>query len=829
VRLSSLLGDVRYAARALARQPGFTSVGVLLLALGIGLNTAVFSVVDTLLFRPLPVDRPSSVASVFTTGETGAGAATTSYQDFLDLRSSTRAFADMTGHSLMFASFSAAGEHRLLMGEVVTSNYFTMLGVRLPVGRSFVPDEDTGEGAHPVVVLSDQLWRRTFGGRADIVDQTLRLKNRTYRVVGVAPASFPGLMPGITTELWIPISMVDDVEPLGINDLSPSATGRTRLERRGARWLFVKGRLKDGVSAAAAEADLGGIMASLAATYPISNRGRTVRVRDAARARLLPEVDDAMRPAGWVVLLAVGLVLLVACANLAGMLLARGAARTRELAVRSALGASRRRLVRLLAVESLLLALIGGAGGLALATWAVRLAAALRPPIDLPLALALSSDSRALVFALALAIISSVAFGLLPAFRATRFDLTSSLKSDGALAARAGRRFGLRHGLVVGQVAVSFLLVVAGLLLVRSLAAGRSANPGFPTSGLLQASLSLDMQGYATGASQQFFDRALDRIARLPSVTAVALSDRMPLTLNIQATDIVADGQPTDDPRLAVSVDTTQVTERYFEVMQLPILEGRGFDGRDQLSSTRVAVVNRTLASRLWPGQSAVGQRLRQRHGGALVEVVGVVADYKIRTLGESPRPLIHFARAQRPSGTSTIVVRSARDAATLLGSVERELRALDPNVVLMELQTFDGAIATSLFGFTVGSWLIGSLAVLALGLSALGLYGVVAFSVSRRTREIGIRVALGANRRTVVREVMREGVVLAGIGTALGLGAAALASSALGSVLLGVSAFDPLSYGAAAIVLLLAATTACVVPARRAASLDPLKALRQS
>ncbi len=828
--MSNFLRDIRYGVRALIRQPGFTIVGVLLHSLGIGLNTAIFTLVDTLLFRPLPVAHPERLAGVFTTGEDGTGVETSSYQDFTDLRASNRSFSDMVGYSLMFGSFSARGSHRLVMGEVVTANYFQALGVPLSMGRGFLPEEEIGEGAHPVAVLSDGLWRRTFGARPDVIGETFRLKNRTYQVIGVAPASYPGLVPGIATEFWIPLSMVDDVEPFGRNDVVPSATGRTRLERRGSRWMFAKGILKDDVTARAAEADLAGVMTRLSAEFPISNRGRTARVTEAGMSRLMPEIDKALRPAGLVLLLAVGLVLLVACANLAGMLLARGAARVRELAVRAALGAGRTRLLRMLAAENLALAAAGGAGGLLIAFGVTRLFTPFRPPIDLPLALAVSADARGLLFAAGLAVVSSVAFGLVPALRATRLDLTSALKSDGALSATGGRRFGLRHVLVVGQVAVSFVLAVVGLLLVRSLLAGQASDPGFPTRGLVQASLSRAMQGYSAVASQSFFDRALERIGALPGVTSVALSDRMPLTLNIQTTDVVLAEQTTDDPRSRIILDTTQVTDRYFETMGVPILDGRSFDGRDVPESVRVAIVNRAAASRLWPGQRAVGRQLRLRDlKGPLVEIVGVVPDHKVRTLGEAPRPFIHFARSQRPSGTATIVARTSGDAPGLAGAIERELRALDPDVVLMELQTFDGAMATSLHGYAVGGSLIGGLAVLALFLSSLGLYGVVAFSVNRRTREIGIRVALGADRGTVVRGVMREGRGLVAVGAGLGLGVSALAASALRSALLGIGALDVASYAAALAALVLAASIACALPARRAAAIDPNVALRQS
>ena len=637
--MSALFRDLNFGVRSLLRQPGFAIVGVLLLSLGIGLNTAIFTLVDTLVFRPLPVAQPERLVAVFTTGEDGTGFESTSYQDFKDLRAASNTLADMVGYSLMFGSFSAqGGAPRLVMGEVVTANYFQTLGVPISMGRAFRPEEEIGEGAHPVAILSDRLWRLTFGGRPTVVGESFRLRNRTYQVIGVVSAEYPGLVPGIATELWIPVSMVEDVSPFGRNDTVPSATGTTRLERRGARWMFVKGVLKGDATPRVVEADLATVMTRLASEFPISNRGRGVRVTAAGASRMMPEVDEALRPAGIVLLLAVGLVLLVACANLAGMLLARGTARTRELAVRAALGASRGRLLRLLAAENQVLALVGGLGGLVVTAWAQRMLTAFQPPIDLPLSLAVSTDVRGFVFAAVLAVVSSIAFGLLPALRATRLDLVSALKSDGALAAAPGRRLALRHLLVVGQVTISFVLAVGGLLLMRSLQSGSGSDPGFPTGGLVQATMSPETQGYTDAASDLFFKRAVEQVAQIPGVTSVAVSNRMPLTLNIQTTDAVLEGQATDDARSRYILDTAQVSERYFETMGVPILDGRNFDSRDTSDSTRVAIVNRALAARLWPGQRAVGQRIRLRDlKGPLVEIVGIVPDYTVRSRGEPP------------------------------------------------------------------------------------------------------------------------------------------------------------------------------------------------
>ncbi|MEZ5317473.1 MAG: ABC transporter permease [Vicinamibacterales bacterium] len=825
--LSSLRQDLRHTWRSLRQQPVFAAVAIGSLALGIGLNTAVFSVVNGLLLRPLPVERPADLAAVFTRGG-GEPYGTTSYPDFRDLAARATAFDALVGRSMMFASISVDGENRLTMGEVVTANYFDVLGIRPAIGRGFSPEEDAGELTHPVAVISDRMWRESFGGRPDVLGRTFRLKTRPYTVVGVAPRDFAGLVPGLEMDLWIPISMTGDIEPVGLNNVMPS-DGNTRLERRGTRWMFVIGRLKPSVSVEAAAANVDAVMTQLAAEHPRSNADHGGAVLPASAIRVHPEIDGVLRPTGAVLLGAVGLVLLVACANLASMLLARGVSRTREMALRSALGASRTRLVRQLTVESLVLALTGGAVGLALAGWTVRALAAFRLPVELPVTFALAIDGRVVAFGLALSILTGLGVGLVPAWRASRPDLVPALKAEATGVSRR-RRVSLSQALVVIQVAVSLLLVVGGLLLGRSLLAAGRVDPGWDPRGLAVASISLDFHGYTEAQGRVFYDRALEGLRQLPGVTSVAISGRLPLSPNVQTTALVVDGRPDLTPDGGVSIDNASVSEGYFETMGLPIVDGRAFDSRDRTTEVAPVVVSQALVDRFWPGERAIGRRLRSRtQQGTPFEVIGVVADHKFRTMGEAPRPIAYMDRDRGYSPYASFIIRMRGDANQAGVALTRELRALEPDLVFLESGPAARLVDLSLFPVRAGAALIGGLGALALLLAGLGLYGVIAFSVSRRTREIGIRMALGADRRRVLGQVLGEGLWLFGLGAVVGLGLAAVTTSVLGSVLLGVTPLDPASYGAAVVVLLAASLAACAVPARRAASVDPLVALRQT
>jgi len=825
----TLLQDARYAVRTLRQQPGFTLVATLSLAIGIGLNTALFAVVDNLLLRPLPFDRPETLVSVYTSDERGSHFGSTSYLDLQDLSVPNSPFEHLIGHAMMFAAVGINGENRLAFGEVVTANYFSALGVRPVAGRAFSPDDDKGEGGHAITVISERLWRQSFGSRTDVIGSTLFIKNKPYTVIGVAAKAFNGMMPGVSAELWIPLSMVNDVEPAGQIDVVPSATGTTRLQQRGNRWMFVKARLREGVSAEQAQAAAAPIMAGLARAYPVSNRERHLTVVQAGNVRFHPDVDKNLRPVGALLMGAVGLVLLIACANLANMLLARGVSRTREMALRSALGAGRARLVRQLVVESLLLSTAGGGLGLVLAIWTTSLLAAATLPIELPISFDLKIDWRLAAFAAAVSVVTGLAFGVLPALRASKPNLVSGLK-DAAPQPSSGRRFGLRQGLVVLQVAVSVVLIVSGFLLARSVRAAFDMSPGFKTGGLAAATVSMDLLGYTDGQATQFFERAMAGAARLPGVESVAFSERLPFSPNQHHTAIVVDGRPELTPANGASVDTTRVSAGYFATLGVPLVQGRTFDNRDTPETIRAAVVTEALATRFFPNGNALGGRLRLRdQTGPMVEIVGIVRDYAIGTVGEAPKPIIHFATSQRVSTAGSILVRTSGDGPALVTAVERDLRAAEPRLVFLELGTLDRMMATYLLPIRLGASLFGGLSGLAMMLAGIGLYGVIAFNVARRTREIGIRMALGSTRGQVLREVLHEALGLVVVGTLVGVSLAALVAQALSGVLLGVTPFDPVSYLAAAVLLLATATLASVIPARRAASVDPLIALRST
>jgi predicted permease len=818
--------DIRYGLRTLRGQPGFTAVAILSLAVGIGINSTIFAVVDNLLFRPLPFERPDTLVAVYTSDEAQSEFGSTSYPDLIDLSAQGSPFEQLIGHAMMFAAVSVEGTNRLAFGEVVTANYFSALGVRPVVGRGFSDDEGRGEGGHAVAVISERLWRTGFGARADITGATIRIKNRPYTVIGVAPAAFNGMMPGISAELWIPISMVDDVEPAGQIDVVPSATGTTRLQQRGNRWMFVKARLRSGVSVTQAQADAATVMARLERDYPVSNRNRRLTVMPAGQVRFHPDVDKNLRPLSAVLMGAVGLVLLIACANLANMLLARGVSRTKEMALRSALGAGRGRLIRQMVMESLLLSTAGGVLGLALAIWATSLLLRVQLPLELPLSLDLKIDWRLAAFAAGASVITGLLFGVWPALRASRPELVAALKD--ATPKASGRRFGLRQGLVVLQVAVSVVLLVGGLLLTRSVWAAVDTNPGFKTRGLVSATVSMDMLGYTETQSKLFFERAIALTRGLPGVEAVAFTERLPFSPNQQYTTIVVDGKPERAPATGASVDTTRVSAEYFSALGVPIVRGRNFDQRDTPESTRVAVVSEALAQRFFPDGDAVGGRLRLREqSGPIVEIVGIVRDYSILSLGEKPRSIIHFAGSQRVSTSGSLLVRTSGDGPALVSVVERNLRTLEPQLVFLELGTLERMVSTSLLPLSLGASLFGGLSGLAMMLAGIGLYGVIAFNVARRTKEIGIRMALGSTRGQVLRHVLREALSLVVVGTVIGCGLAGLGAQVLSGVLLGVTPFDLVSYAAAATLLMLTATLASVIPARRAASVDPLVALR--
>jgi macrolide transport system ATP-binding/permease protein len=822
---ADLWRDIRTAVRGLRAARGFASIAIVSLALGIGINTAMFSVVNAMLLRPLPVARPSQLVRVYTTSDLPES--TFSYLDYRDLRRQTRAFGGVAGHALMFAMIDRGGSSQLDLGEAVTSNYFRVLGVNPLVGRTFLPEEDAAEGANRVAMISERLWRQQYGADPSITAKTIRIRGTDYSIVGVIPRAFNGMTAGLAANLWIPVSMVDDVEPVGFNDVVPSPTGTTRLTRRGSRWMFVTARLKSGVTIDQARTDSTAIMNALQREYPQTNRGRTAALRRLGDVRVHPLVDNVLTSVGAGLMMAVALVLVIACANIANMLLARGTIRSREIAIRLAIGAPRARIVRELLVESLVLAVCGGTAGALLAAWSVRLLARLQPPLPIPLSLDFGLDWRVLAFTAVASLVTGLIFGLTPAVQATKPDLVPALRND-ALSGRSAGRSRLRSLLVIAQVAISVVLLAGAGLLTHSAMAAANANPGFNPNGLALATVDLRLLRYPTDRGREFYADAIERVRALPGVDSAAIVERLPFSPNIFTANVFVDGRAYPPDSHGELIDSTRVSPGYFGTLGVRLMAGRDFAATDTDTTEDVAIVNETMARRYWTNADPIGRRFRvSRADTAPVRVIGVVADHKLRTMGEEPRPLVVFARSQGYAPSATILARTAGDPRALVAELRQALLGLEPRLVFFESETMQEEMAATEFPARAGAALAAGFGVLALALAAAGLYGVVAFWVSRRTREIGVRVAVGADPARVIVMVMREGLTLVAIGLVVGGAAALIAGRALSSMLYGVGAADPLSFTGAFAVLLVAAFAATAVPARRAARLDPTIALR--
>ncbi len=823
-----MLSDLRYAVRWLVRSPGFTAVAILSLGLGVGANAAMFSLVDSLLFRPLPVTAPDRLVDVFTSSPDGDVYATSSYADFLDLQARTEVFSDMTGYSPMFAPLALGERSRLVLGQVVTANHFAMMGIAPHLGRVLQPADDE-PGAERVVVISHRMWQREFGGNPAAVGQSLTLRGLPYTIAGVAPASFTGVVPLLSPELWLPVAHTEEVEPAGIQNSVPSPEGRTRLERRGSRWMFIKGRLKPGVTPAQAHANVALVGTQLQQVHTETNRDRAMSAVPTRDVRMLvPQAGSALSIGATAVMSIVGLVLLIACANVAGMLLARASSRRREISVRLAVGASRWRLVRQLLVEGLVLGAFGAAAAVAVAWSVIQALLAVELPLPVSVAFDLRLDGRVLAFSLAAAAVTGVLASLLPALKASSPNLVSDLRSEIPAASVAGRRVALRDVLVVAQVAfTAVLLVVAGLLL-RSLSASQQADLGFPVNGLAALSLDTDMVRYEPARGEQFWTDALARVRAMPGVqSAATATPSLPMEINFNQTEIRPDSRTYAEGERGESIENIAVSTGYLETIGLRLIEGRDLQESDRRDAPLVALVNETMARTYWPNESAVGRTFRVQVTGSDYRIVGVTSDHKRHSVLEAPAPFVHFATAQRPTRYNYLIARTAGDEGRLLETMRKELLAMEPGLVFMGSTTMRESLAASLMPARVGAILAAAFGALGTLLAAIGLYGVIAFSVARRTREIGVRMAIGATGGSVLTMVMGQGLRLALTGAVVGAVLAAVAARALGAVLYGISPLDPVAWGLALAALGIAAGLANLVPARRAMRIDPMKALR--
>lgn len=827
--LDSILADVRYACRWLIKSPTFTLVALASLGFGIGFNTAIYSVVDALLLRPLPVAEPNRLVDIYTNGSDGDTFSTSSVPDLDDYRAGNDAFEDIVAYTPMFGAVAQGDRARLTLGELVSGNYFQVFGVPMALGRGLLPDDDRPDAAR-AAVISERYWQQEFGRDAGVLTRTLRVRGEPYAIVGVVDGRFTGMMPLLAPELWIPLTHVADVQPAGIQESVPSPTGTNKLERRGDRWLFAKARLKPGVSVDAARANMDVVATQLRTAHPATNKDRRVVLKPAAETRVHPDGDGMLR---WILsgtMAAVGLLLLIACANVAGMLLARSAGRQREIGIRLAIGASRWRIVRQLLAESFVLGAGGLAIGVALAFWLTRVLTTINLPIPVPIVLDLRVDWRVLAFAAVAAGATALAAGLAPAARAARFDLVADLKGGAPTSRVAGRRWTLRDGLVVAQIAVTVLLLVSAGLMLRSLNASQRANVGFRTSGLAMVSLDTGMLRYDAARSQQFFDELLRRLRERPDVDAVALASRVPFSVNYNSTNVAVPGQQTAPDQMGPSINSARVSPDYFRALGIDVLQGRQFAESDTPDTTRIAVVNESFAQKYWPGENAIGREVFERTlaSGRNFQIVGVVADHKLQTVGERPTPAIYFATTQRRDlPFNVIIARSKGDEVALLSAMRQTVLALEPSAIFVDQQTMRDQISATLFPIRAAAMLVGIFAVAGLLLAAIGLYGVIAFSVARRSREIGIRMALGARPRAVLGMVMRQGLTLAAIGLTVGLLLAVGGTRVLSGALYGTGAADPIAWTGAAALLLLVASVANLIPARRAMRVDPVRVMR--
>jgi len=813
MRMESLLQDLRFGARMLVKQPGFTLIAALTLALGIGANTAIFSLVNALLLRsPAGVEQAEQLVLVTWEGS-GLGP---SYPDYIDYRDRNTTLAGLATFGPTTLHLGVGDEAERIPATLVSGNYFTVLGVKAARGRTLITDDDTAPGANPVTVISDGLWRRRFNADPNVVGKTVRLNGYPFTVIGVAPPEFIGVETGRATGVWVPISMAAQADP------TSAGSPHTRVARG---WLKAFGRLKPNVSLVQAQAELSGLARVLEQTFPDTNKG--VGVRLVPNLGLGPEQRNDARNFTSLLAAVAGLVLLIACANVANLLLARGQRRQKEIGIRLALGATRLRLIRQLLTESLLLALLGGALGAFVAFWLsepmknfVAFGQENYPALDLSL------DTRVLGFTFLVAVVTGLLFGLIPGLQAARTELTPVLR-DAALSGRGKLRINLNGLLVIGQIALSLVVLIAAGLFVRTLQKAQSVHPGFNTSQVVTASLDVGKQGYSESQGRQFYRQIVERVEALPGVRSASMAHTAPFTDRTWNTRVRAESQADAAP---LPVDYNVVSPRYFATLEIPFISGRDFHAADEAQAPGVVILNETLARRLFPGENPIGKRLIRYIRGEpkfSLEVVGVVKDAKYQQLTEQPRPQMYLPSPQQYRSVMTLHVHTERDPGELLAAMRREARSLDGNLPIFNAGLLADHLRASLAPQRSVVALIGTFGLLALALASIGLYGVMAYTVSQHTREIGIQMALGAQTGDVLKLVVRQGMGLALIGVVIGLIASLALTRLTKTLLFGVSATDPLTFTGVALLLTMIALLACWLPARRATKVDPLTSLR--
>ena len=809
----------------LKKSPGFTFIAVLSLALGIGANTAIFTIINAVFLHPLPVQEPSQLVEMFTrdtkTIDANANFQLTptslpNYEDYRDQNTVLTGLAAVT--FALPLNWGGQAEPQQLQASMVSPNFFDVLGVKPYRGRFFYPDEAKKVGADPLAVLSYALWSRRFGSDPSVVGQTITLNATSYTVIGVAPPNFKGIVSLAPPDvLWIPLSMRDYV-----------LTGqlKTLENHRRMRWLSVVGRLKPSVSVDQARASMKTIASSLEKEYPRDNPGRTCELYPLNQSALGINQRAQFSLAGGVLMGVVGLVLLIACVNLANLLLAQAAKREKELTLRAALGAGRARLVRQLLTESTLLSLVGGIAGLLIAYWGRSLLWSFRPPFLADGSIDLSFDSRVLFFTLAISLLTGFVFGIIPALKASNTDLIEVLKAGGRGGTMGWAHNRMRSLLVISEVALALVALIGAGLFLRSMQKAQDINPGFESKNLFQYNFDLGALRYQPDHGQQFFRDAVDRAKSVPGVADATISSNGLLGGGISVT-VFREGEQTDPNNRGTIVSFDSVLPGYFSALRIPTLSGRDFTDFDREATKTVVVVNKAMADMIWPGQEPLGKRFSIVVDPNNYEVVGVVGTTLVGQVGEDPQPVAYFPLRQQYAPAGSLMVRTTGNPEATMGAVRAQISQLDRNLALTNGQTIEQLLAQGLWAARMGAALLGLFGVLALILASVGIYGVLSYSVTQRTSEIGIRMALGAQTPQVLKLVLRQGMLLAGIGVLVGVAIALPITRFASTLLYGVSVWDPLTYISITVLLMAVAFLACYVPARRATRIDPLVALR--
>lgn len=815
-----MIADLRFAVRMLIKYPAFSIVAFLALVLGIGANTTVFGIINALLLRPLPVGHSEGVVKVFTTDNHIPGKLSMSYLNFQDYAKQNTAFSSMAAYTFAGMGMTRGTDTLNVVGLLVSGNYFDLLQVKPHLGRTFLPEEDATPNGHPVVVLGYSFWKK-LGADPAIVGSPITLNGHSFTVLGVVPAAFTGVDVGFSPDLWVPISMHQWVRP----------GADFWFESRRALLLNIIARLKPGVTMSEAQAQMRTIAKQLEQAYPDVNKERSIALMslEAAKSQGLagPTNENLARDVSLLLLVASASILLIACANVANLLLARSTARQREMAVRLALGAGRGRIVRQLLTESILLGVIGGAGGVILAYCLGDVLIALLPPTPFPITLNPQPDWRVLIFSFVVAVLSGVIFGLAPALQMARWNLNQGLRERASTGGGAVTRLNLRSLLVVAQIAVSLLLLIGSGLFLKSFYEAQAINPGFRTDNLNLVTINPVLARYDTDRALQVVRAILDQIRHDPRVAGADVNNWVPLQGG-EARTIVIDGRDPNDEHNRRFANYSPITPGYFQTMGIHLLRGRNFTQQDaEKNAAPVAIIDETMAKQFWPNEDALGRRFRFMIDKAPIEVIGIARDSKATTLGEVPVPMVYWPLKEITDAGITLFVHTTGAPSVMLSQIRQIVRDVDVHIPITYEKTIRDHMAIALWPSWMGAMLLGSLGLLAFILASMGVYGVMAYSVSQRTRELGIRMALGAQTSQVIQLVLRQGMFLAAIGLVFGLFAAFGSTRLAGSLLYGVNPSDPVIFIGVTSLLAFAAFAACYFPARRALKINPVIALR--